>query len=88
MFAGRPATEILFRDENAGAAVTRLIQNEIGNFLPRCFPAPVMEKKLSEAGALNSLEKLLGDDLIGIDVRPVQRGDQTGVSAKGLQRDQ
>ena len=30
--------------------------------------APIVEEEFAEAGALDSLEKLLGDDLVGVDV--------------------
>src|SRR4029453_15883641 len=36
---------------------------------------PVVEEKLSEAGALDPLQELLGDDLIGVDVGPVEHRD-------------
>ncbi len=37
--------------------------------------APVVEQKLAESGALNALEELLGDDLVGVDVAAVEDGD-------------
>src|SRR4029453_9384101 len=36
---------------------------------------PVVEEELAEAGSLNPLEELLGDDLVGVDVGPVQDRD-------------
>ena len=33
---------------------------------------PVVEEELAEAGPLDPLEELLGDDLVGVDVGPVQ----------------
>src|SRR5690606_32047991 len=41
--------------------------------------SPVPEQKLAEAGPLDALEELLGNDLIGIDVGAVHRDDAPGV---------
>src|SRR5271157_4593517 len=46
--------------------------------------APIGEKISSEAGALDALQMLLGDDLIGIDVLAMQRRHDATVFAKGL----
>jgi hypothetical protein len=35
--------------------------------------APVIEKKLAKAGPLDAFEKLLGNDLIGVDVGSIER---------------
>jgi hypothetical protein len=35
--------------------------------------APVEEEELAVAGALDALEELLGDDLVGVDVGAVER---------------
>ena len=45
--------------------------------------APVVEQELAEAGALNALQKLLGNDLVGIDVGAIERNDNSGVLRNG-----
>jgi hypothetical protein len=39
---------------------------------------PVIEQELAEPRALHALEELLGHDLIGVHVGPVQVTDATG----------
>src|ERR1017187_2610915 len=46
--------------------------------------APIVEQKLPEAGALDALEKLFGDNLIGIDIHAIERSDESGGFAKWL----
>jgi hypothetical protein len=46
--------------------------------------SPVVKKKFAKTCALDTFEKLLGDDLVGVYVRPIQRGDQSLVYAKRL----
>ena len=45
---------------------------------------PVPEQELAEAGALDPLEELLGDDLIGVDVRAIEGDDFAGVGGEGF----
>src|SRR5205823_4261507 len=47
---------------------------------------PVIKQKRPIAGSLNPLEELLGNDLIGINVRPIHAGNQAGVSGEGVHR--
>src|SRR6202021_913689 len=61
------------RNQNARACVARLIEHEAGVLLAVCAEAPVVEKELAKAGALDSLQKLFRDDLVGVDVDAVQR---------------
>src|ERR1035441_699738 len=84
VFAARSAGEVLARDENLRALVTRIVQNErwVG-IASRCAP-PVEEKKIAVAGALDALQELLRYDLVGIDVGAIQRRGQRGECAKGL----
>ncbi len=49
-----------------------------------CGAAPVIEEEFAEAGALDALQELFGDDLVGINVGAVKRGDLAGVGAKWL----
>ena len=69
VLAGRAATEVRTRDQDLRPRAVRVVQLE---FRPRptgLVEAPVEEEELTEAGALDPLQKLLGDDLIGVDVR-------------------
>ena len=49
---------------------SRLVEDEVGLVL-----APVEEQELAEAGALDALQELLRDDLVGVDVGAVERRD-------------
>src|SRR5579862_7618030 len=72
MLARGPAAEILASDQNAGALVPRIVESER---LVRCAVGrapPVVEKELSKSCALDALQKLLRNDLIGIDVDTIQ----------------
>ena len=84
MLAARTAAEIPPGQQDARPGIFRPVQHElrvVGAVVP---VAPVEEQKLAEAGPLDPLEELLGNDLIGIDVRPVQRSDQAGVGGEGV----
>ncbi len=48
---------------------------------------PIPEEERTEAGALNSLEELLRDDLIGVDVGPGEWGHLAGDDGDGLHQD-
>jgi len=51
-------------------------------FLSISGKAPIVEKELSKAGAFDALQELLGDDLVGVDIYFVERGDHAGVLAE------
>src|SRR5690606_21881387 len=87
------AAEVLARQQHAGALVAREVEHEVRVDRPRAavLPrlahvqvAPLVEQVRAEAGALDRLEELLGDDLVGVDVGAVQRGDQAGVGGEGF----
>src|SRR5690606_9937233 len=93
MLAAGTAAKVLPCQQYTGALVTGLIEHEVrvqrtnGVVLPRVplvEVAPLVEQVRAEAGTLDRLEKLLGNDLVGIDVRPIQRGHQAGMCGKGL----
>src|SRR6476660_1495942 len=46
--------------------------------------SPVVKKEFSKTCALDTFQKLLGDDLVGVYVRSIERRDQSLVYAKGL----
>ena len=85
MLAGTAAAEVFSGDEDLRALVMGLVEDEgfvglagVGAFLDA---APVEEEEVAVAGALDALEELLGDDLVGVDVGAVERG---GVAVRTL----
>ena len=50
-----------------------LIQYEVGIGYTVFKISPVEKGKLTEPGPFDPLQKLLGNDLVGIHVRPVER---------------
>ena len=68
-----PQPKIPARDQDACAFVARLVENEVRTFGSVRREAPVVEEKLAEASALDALQELLGDDLVGIDVHTIER---------------
>src|SRR6266436_1946607 len=84
MFARRAAAEILAGDQSAGAGILRLIEDE-GRVRDAVGGAsPVIEQEFSEASALDPLQKLFGDNLVGVNVRAIKWGDLAGVFAEWL----
>src|SRR5438270_10633518 len=63
VLARRPAAEIAPGEQDLPLLVVQLEVRVL---------APVEEEKLAEAGALDALEELLRDDLVGVDVRAVE----------------
>jgi len=84
MFTRRSAAKILPRDQDARAGITRIIQRKGGVKCAVRIPSPIIEEKLAKAGFLDALKKLLGDDLIGINVCAIERRDRAGMFAEGL----
>ena len=72
VLAGAAAAEVLSGDEDLGALVVVLVEDEVGVGLAGVGAfldaAPVVEEEVAVAGALDALEELLGDDLVGVDV--------------------
>src|SRR5205807_4862880 len=67
MLAARPAAEVATGYED-----------RVARQFPACLLGPVVEQELPEARALDALEELLGDDLVGVDVVAVQHADAAG----------
>src|SRR5690554_432796 len=93
VLAGRTAAEVLAGQQHAGTLVAREVQHEVRvdragaavlTGLAHVQVAPLVEQVGTEAGALDRLEKLLGNDLVGVDIGTVQRADQAGVLGKGF----
>src|SRR6185436_8852620 len=68
MLARRPASEVRTGEKDSRAVAAGPVQLEIRVL------APVEEEKLAVAGPLDPLEELLRDDLVGVDVGPVEHG--------------
>jgi hypothetical protein len=49
-----------------------LDEDRIARQIPAGLLGPVVEEELAEAGPLDPLEELLGDDLVGVDVVAVR----------------
>src|SRR5260370_39475712 len=45
---------------------------------------PVVEQKRAVTRALDPFEKLLGNDLVGVDIRAVERSNDAGDAGEGL----
>src|ERR1035437_3273501 len=86
MFARRPTAEVLPGDKDRGLGVARRMQHEIGDLLSVARKAPIVKQEFAKSRALDALQKLLGDDLIGIHVDAIERGDDTGMFAKWLHK--
>src|SRR5690606_9282459 len=66
VFATGTATKIASRQQDAGPAIFRPVEFELGVLRAVLAEPPVEEQELTKAGPLNPLEKLLGNDLVGI----------------------
>ena len=88
MFTGRSAAEVLPRNQNLRILVVRMIQNEIrvrrAGIRSLLNAPPVEEKKFAIPCAFNSLQELLGNDLIGVDILAIEGRDHARVFAKWL----
>src|SRR4051812_33615645 len=51
-------------------------EDRVGRQVPVRVLGPVVEQELAEAGPLDPLEELLGDDLVGVDVGAVEHADR------------
>src|SRR3954452_9917777 len=73
VLSARPAAEV-----RAGG------EDRVGRQVPAVLLLPVIEEELAEAGALDPLQELLGDDLVGVDIRAVEHGHLAFDDADGL----
>ena len=78
VLAGAAAAEVLAGDENLRAGVAGVVEDEGGVGLAGLRAildaAPVVEEEVAVAGALDALEELLGDDLVGVHVGAREEG--------------
>ena len=72
------APEIPSGDEDARARLLGPIEFEGGVERAIGPKTPVEEQILAEARAFDPFQKLLGDDLVGIDIGPVEGGHDSG----------
>ena len=84
VFTARATAEVATGQEDACPLTDRLIEFEgrIRGSVRK--ETPVEEEELPEPGALDPLQELLGDDLVGIDVGTVEGGDVPGVGRERL----
>ena len=88
VLARRAAAEIGAGQQNRRAGVARVVEDELGTGAAVGAEPPVVEQIPAEAGALDALQELLRDDLIGVDVAAQQRqrrgrgGRETAPSAE------
>ena len=62
VLARRAGAEVRTGDEDLGAVVALLVEHEVGVL------APLREQSGAEAGALDALQPVARDDLVGVDV--------------------
>jgi hypothetical protein len=75
VLAARSGAEVGAGDENRRASVLLAVEHEVG------FVAPLREEALLEAGALDALEPVARDDLVGVDIGSVERDRGAGDDA-------
>src|SRR5216684_7221952 len=73
VLARAAAAEILADDQDLRLPVGRLVEDEIRVLRPVIAVAQLVEEGLAQAGALDRLQMLLGDDLVGVDIDHRQR---------------
>src|ERR1700722_8903383 len=73
VFAAGAAAEIVAGDQHLGAAIGRLVEDEIRVLAAVVLVALFREQPLAEAGALDGLQILLGDDHVGVYIDDLQR---------------
>src|SRR6185295_15996017 len=65
-----------------GAAITWFVQDKRHIGFPTRLEAPIVKQKFAKPGTLNSLQELFGNNLIGVDICPIERNNEAGVDAK------
>jgi hypothetical protein len=69
------AAEVAPGEKHGRAGELRPVELELGALRAVLVVAPVEERELPVAGAVDPLEELLRDDLVGVDVGPVEHRD-------------
>ena len=84
VLARRAAAEILSRHKDAGPRVARFIEGKRRVLRTVLAAPPIVKQELAKAGALNSFEELLGNDLVGVNVGAIERSDLAFMNAERL----
>lgn len=88
VLARAAAAEVFSGDEDLRALVMVFVEDEVGVGFARVWAildtAPVVEEEVAVAGALDALEELLGDDLVGVDVWAIERDGVAGENVDGM----
>mgnify|MGYP000750722315 CR=1 FL=1 len=87
VFSRRSGTEVGAGDEDHRLGVLPAIEDEARVRLTLGILCPIPEEERSKAGALNALEELLRNDLVGVDIGPRQGGHLTRDDGDGLHHD-
>ena len=82
VLARRAAAEVAPGHQHRAAAVRVLVEHEVRALGAAVVVAPGVEEERAEAGALDALEELLGDDLVGVDVGAVERHQRAVLAAE------
>ncbi len=77
VLAARATAEVLAGQQDAGTGELRLVEHELGVGLLASIveEAPVVEQVLAKTDAVDLLQKLLGNDGVGVDVGAVEGDD-------------
>ena len=86
VLARGPTPKVVTRQQDRCALITGLVEKEV--WVGRTIAAitPVREQPLAQARALDRLQVLLGNDLVGIHVHPVERGDEASEYGESIHR--
>ena len=60
-----------------------LVEDRVARQIPAGLLGPVVEEELTEAAALDALEELLGNDLVGVDVTAIEVADPPAITLIG-----
>lgn len=82
VLAARAAAEVSPRQERTRPLRVRMVQFELRVMRTIVQLGPIPEQELSKTSAFDPLQELLGNDLIGIDIRPIHGNDFAGVFGK------
>ena len=78
------AAEVAPRDQYRTPREFRSIQFKRRVHRPVVVKTPIEKQELAIASPFDPLQKLLGDDLIGINVSSIHRGNESGVYCERL----
>src|SRR5207237_1161612 len=76
VFAARAAAKIFAGDENLRALVARIVEHKVRNGITGRSLPPIEKEKVPITRALDPLQELLGNNLVRVDIRPVERHRQ------------